>query len=66
VAQCKRSPVELIGCGLCCANELLKLKSKKAVNARKVNFFKAVLFWVKNKVLFTQIVATSLHNNTRK
>jgi len=50
VAQCKRSPLGLMGCVLCCANEELKPRSKKAVNARKVNFFKAVLFWVKNKV----------------
>ena len=34
--------------------------------ARKVNFFKAVLFWVKNKVRYSQIIATSLQNNTRK
>jgi len=50
VAQCKRSPVGLMGCGLCCEKELLKPRSRIAVNARKVNFFKAVLFWVKNKV----------------
>jgi hypothetical protein len=65
VAQCKRLPLGLIGAGLCCENEL-KLKNKKAVNARKVNFFKAVLFWVKNKVLVAQIIATSLQNYSRK
>jgi hypothetical protein len=65
VAQCKRSPLGLIGCVLCCANEL-KPRSKIAVNARKVNFFKAVLFWVKNKVLVAQIIATSLQNYSRK
>jgi len=55
VAQCKRESTEFLGgVGLCCAKELLKLKSKIAVNARKVNFFKAVLFWVKNKVLSAQ------------
>jgi len=43
-----------MGCGLCCANELLKLKRKIAVNARKVKFFKAVLFWVKNKIWYAQ------------
>jgi hypothetical protein len=31
-----------MGCVLCCANEELKPRSKKAANARKVNFFKAV------------------------
>jgi hypothetical protein len=44
----------LIGTGLCCANELMKPNNKKAVNARKVNFFKAVLSWVKNRVLDAQ------------
>jgi len=44
----------------------LKLKNKKAVNARKVNFFKAVLFWVKNKDRTLKIVVTSLQNYTRK
>jgi hypothetical protein len=58
-------PLVLAGV-FCWAFVFEKPKSKIMVSARKVNFFKAVLFWVKNKVLVAQIIATSLQNNSRK
>jgi len=46
---------------------MLDINKKENIERRKkVNFFKAVLFWVKNKVLSTQNVGTSLQNNSRK